>query len=859
MIVSGIESRMMTEVEDDAGAPAAASGGWARWISRALLVAWPLLLAMAVYYPAQLAGRPWPRPGGDAAFYGYQLMRAAECHGQWWRIAADDRLGHPYPTEFAKHPGLFEGLDLMLLATLTGGRPGPAALYHLAVLATLAFNGWIAAAIVLRLTGSPLWAAAASSLITLNQPVAARILGHLHLFKLGWILLAVWAFVAFLERPTRRRGLGLGVAAALLLQASFYLGFLLLLGLGAWYVRDLVGRGPRRGLVAGTIVAGAAFTVLAGVFCFPVWTSTSAIAGSGEFFHHDWSEAWTYGAELWKYAIPRGTAPALAYETGVRMKSLLVDEGWNFPGFAVLLAVMLASASRLRGAGVYGRLRPFVTAGLGLMAIWVVLSLSGGPSVLLFPLAQSFRCYGRAGLFVVAIGSVVAPVILCELIRSRARRSVRLAMTIVAMALMANDARLAARWFPGWGPDAEPPAWVDWLAHQPADVRLAAFPVSPMIPFEWWGRQTLQWMPMHGHRTLNGANFTLLEGDLRLLGGSFRRINPAGLRLIASLGYETMAFHRDYLAENPWIRSLAWLDRVEERGDWLIGRVNARLARLPETSLDELLDHGPDGREPREAPPNCWITGSWPVDRDVMVAGSEGALMAWTDGQGRPLDAPRPVLYQHVFGPSVAAYSARTPARPGDYRLVFYDRERRPRAALAYRVVPGLSAGQLSASMRTPDVSVHPITVGPGAADRSGSIALTLQNRSSHYLGAQVNREFLRVPNQAHPGLRSRWEKLDAGALVLRIAPAGSIANEADAERELMLPADLPPGGRLTVAVPADRWPSSWAGLPLRVEPTFARVGHREAAPGSADLTIAVDRPAAEIARPHATAEVRSR
>ena len=97
-----------------------------------------------------------------------------------------------------------------------------------------------------------------------------------------------------------------------------------------------------------------------------------------------------------------------------------MDEGWNFPGFTVILAVLIVSVSRLRGAGVYGRLRPFATVGLGLMAVWTVLSLSGGPAVLLFPLAPSFRCYGRAGLFVVALGSVLAPVILCELARSAA-------------------------------------------------------------------------------------------------------------------------------------------------------------------------------------------------------------------------------------------------------------------------------------------------------------------------------------------------------------------------------------------------------------------------------------------------------
>ena len=432
---------------------------------------------------------------------------------------------------------------------------------------------------------------------------------------------------------------------------------------------------------------------------------------------------------------------------------------------------------------------------------------------------------------------------------------------MAAMALVANDARLAARWFPGWGVADEPPAWVDWLERQPPDVRLAAFPLPRETPFDWWGRHTLEWLPMHGHTTLNGANFALLEGDLRLLGGTFQRINPAGLRLLVSLGYETLAFHRDYLAANPWIASLPWLDRLEERDGWLICRANARLARLPERSLDELLDRGPapDGRKPREVPPNCWITGSWPVDEDVMVAGSEGALMAWTDDRGRPLAPPRPSLYQHVFGPSVAAYSARTPSRPGDYRLVFFDRAA---PAPGHAGLPGRAGPRRRPAdrpVRAPDVTVHPITLGPGSADRSGPLALTLENRSSRYLIAQVNREFLRTANQAHPGLRSRWERLDAGAMVLRIAPAVAVAGDADAGRELPLPADLPPGGRLQVTVPADRWPSSWKGQAIRVEPTFARVGHREAAPGSADVAIAADRPTAEIARPSAARRRRPR
>ena len=128
----------------------------------------------------------------------------------------------------------------MLLAALTAGSSGTLGAYHLAVLLALLVNGWIAAWIVLRFTRSTLWAAMAVVLITLNQSVGVRILGHLHLIKFGWILLSVWAFVGFLERPTRRSGLFLGIVLALVLQSSFYFGYFMVLSLATWYLQQIL-------------------------------------------------------------------------------------------------------------------------------------------------------------------------------------------------------------------------------------------------------------------------------------------------------------------------------------------------------------------------------------------------------------------------------------------------------------------------------------------------------------------------------------------------------------------------------------------------------------------------------------------
>jgi hypothetical protein len=828
---------------------------WARISTWALLAVLPLVLAVAAYYPAQLRGKPFPRLEGDASLYAYQLMRAAECHGQWWHIVNDERLGYPYPSEFAKHPGLFEGVDLLLLAALTAGWTGIPAAYHLAVLFALVVNGWIAAWIVLRFTRSPLWAAMAVILITLNQSVAVRILGHIHLFKFSWILLSTLAFVYFLERPTRRSGLVLGIALALVLQSSFYFGYFMVLSLGAWYLKEIVAGRVKRGQFMPAGVAVLAFALLGGALCFPVVTGTSAIGGSGGYFHRDWAETWGYSSELWKYFVPKGSWVANSYWRDVRQRVVppLMDEGWNFPGYTVLLGVLVAGASRLRGGAIYGRLGPFVKVGLGLLVLWTILSLAGGPSVLLFAVAPSFRCYGRFGLLVVGVGSVLAPVVLCEWVRSRRRPLAGNVLTLLVLLLVASDGWHAAASFPGWSGQAAPPAWVEWLKGQPAHVRLAAFamPEPNGSSINWWGSPALSWLPWHGHSTLNGCDYALLEGDLRLLGGSYERINPAGLRFVASLGYDTLAFHRDYLAANSWIETLPWLDRVDEREEWQFFQANHDFARFPETSLEQVLARANlEEQLPTHVPQDCWITGSWPVAEDLFVAGSNWALLAWTDENGKIVTEPKRAFYQHIFGPSIPAYTIRSPKRPGRYRLVVLDRENRPRAAKRYEIVSDLTVSQPDFPARRPGVTVHSALFRPtkSRSDQSG-LALTLHNTSSHYIQSQVFREHLPDVSRTHPGLCSEWTGANAGAMVLRFAPEKNNGVESKLAREIFLAEDLPPGGRLNVVIPTDRLPYPWAKSPVQVVPSVAGVGGSEVSAERADLKLLIDQQSTEIAR----------
>jgi hypothetical protein len=823
-----------------------------------VLAALPVVLALAVYYRDQLAGAPLPRLQGDATLYGYQLMRAAECHGQWWRIAEDTRLGHPYPTQLAKHPGLYEGIDLMLLAWLTGGAFGATGTYHLAVLAALVLNGWVAAWIVMRLTRSVVWASAAVTLITLNQSVSARILGHLHLFKFSWSLIAVWAFVGFLGRPTWRRGLFLGITVALVLQGSFYLGYFTILGLGTWYLSEILRRRAPRGHRGAAVVAMIAFILVGGALIFPVWLGKSPIVATDTYFQRGWHETWVYSSELWKYLVPQGSGLAHRYFRDVRLRASdpLMDEGWNFPGYTVLVALMVTAVRHMRGVAIDAKVRPFVRAGLGLMAVWFLLSLFGGPGALLYFVAPSFRCYGRSGLLVVGLGSIVAPVVLSEWVCTRRSRLLRSALTLGVLGLVAYDARLAGGCFPGWEPESKPPAWVAWLRRQPRDVRLTAFAPPENQPFDWWGLRSVEWLPLHGHATLNGSEFALFEGDLRLLGASYEQMSPAGLQFVASLGYEAMAFHRDYLAKNSWIASHPWLERIARRDEWLICRASPRMPRLPQRSLDQVLGQDRNAPETREAPPSCWITGSWPLDQDVVVSGSEWALLAWSDVQGRLLSRPRPALYQHILGPGIPAYSMRTPAQPGSYHLMVLDRRLRPRAKIACRIIPSVPVAQPMFPARRPDLTVHPIVIQPAVSDgQVASVGLMLVNTSRYYAQSMVFREHIRGAAQTHPGLRSDWTKADAGALVLRIAPIGVDPAESTREREIPLPQDLPPGGRLKLVLRSDRLPSSWATLPLKVEPAFASVGELEVPAQTADLQIREEPHSADVAGSRPTIE----
>jgi hypothetical protein len=766
------------------------------WIVYLGLVMLPIVAGLAVYY-RHVGTDAWDwQLKGDQVFYGYQMARAAETGGRWWEIADDHRLGWPYQSSVAKHSGLFEGVDLLLLSSFTARLLDPAHNYHFLVLVVLAVNGWIAGWLVHRWTGSIFWAAVAMLLITWNEPTGLRLTGHLHLFKYGWMLLAVWAFARYLDAPASWRGLLLGLAVAWVLQGSFYTGYFLVLTLGTWWLGCLVtGRLDRRH-VAPTAVAALAFVLSAVALTFPVWTITRRLPLADQFAHHPWTHTWYFSSEPWQWLVSRSAPLAARYieETGAKDPGLY-SEGASFPGYTVLVGFAVYALGRLRGLRFSDRAggQRFLDVLMRQLALLVALSLTGGASFFLHDAFPSIRCYGRSGsLGLVGLGCVAAPVCLHALTRWCRFRLTRGVIVAAGVALVAYDGASVQRTF-SWLPNAPDttPAWVDWLAGQPAQVKLAAFGPTPQE--YWYG--TLAYALRHGHTTLNGCDFELLGADLNLLGAAYHRMNQEGLRFVASLGFETLAFHRSYLETHPWIRSLAWLERRAESGDWLIYGTNGRYQPMPALAPGELLARPTSPAVPAAVPAQSWITGQLDVEQTVVRTAPMRVELAWADAAGRLVSTPRIGLYQHVFGPDLPAYTIKTPVKGGAYQLLFLDERRRTLGAKPFVVSSRLLTSRLHFRARRPDFTVSGLLVR-GEFGRGDRLRIALENKTACYIQAQTLRDKALGSASTHPGMAVP----SLGSLVLQVTYQGD--PRTPDQLLMVLPRDLPAHGRLALEVP---------------------------------------------------------
>ncbi|SIN73645.1 hypothetical protein SAMN05444166_0537 [Singulisphaera sp. GP187] len=762
------------------------------------LGALPIILALAVYYLHAGPGSIAWQLRGDQVFYEYQMARMAEVSGQFWKIPNDPMLGWPYQSEVAKYPHLLEGFDLLLISTISARIFDGITNYHFLVLSVIAINGWIAGGLTFRLTRSSLWAAASIVLITLNGQVAGRMRGHLHLFKLGWFLLATWAFWRYLEAPSRRRGAALGLAVALVLQGSFYFGYFVALTFGLWWFGCLIaGRFDRRN-VAGTAAALAVFVPLAAALTLPALAVTKSYLLADVYARRPMKDTWLFSAELWQYFTPTTSIWARQYADALGVKPFgYYGEGWNYLGLAVLAGIAIYVIARLRGARLC-EAQGFLDLMMGQIALLVGLSLAGGPSFFLYQFVPSIRAYGRAGELALGLGCVAAPLIFHALANSVKPGLLRAAIVAAGLALVVSDG-----WHihsnVAWGDRTadKTPAWVDWLAKQPPQVRLAAF--SPIDNDYWFGMAGYRLR--HQHVTLNGCDWELLNGDLKLLGASYNEMNREGLKFITSLGYQTLAFHREYLEKHPWIGALPWLKREANLGDWQVFRTDAGTPRFPTDSLLRVLA-GQDRRPaPAVVPSKAWITGRLDLDRTVVVLRPRRVSLVWTKLDGTRVSDPCVGLYQHVFGPNIPAYTVETPAEAGAYELVFLDDRGERVASKPYVVSPTLQTSAQVFGAAPPDFLLNTVVLS-GPALATDQVRVALENKSPYYIQAHVTRNKELGSARVQPGIAPSEP---GSAFMLARAFQGEVAKDHIAS---LLPHDLPPGGRLEMdlQVPPSEW-----------------------------------------------------
>ena len=816
-------------------------------VAGALLVAiLPLVLVLGGYYRSVLLGglKNWPI-SGDGAFYAYQLARVGELHGQWWKLGQDEKVGAPYQPEFGKHPGVYEGVDLLLVSSLTSRWLDPVTNYHVIMMTVLVVNGWIAGWMVRRLTSSWFWAAVAVILVTWNYSTAFRLQGHTHLFKYGWTVLAVTAFSRYLDDPTGRRSVILGLAMALVLQGSFYLGSFLGLACGVWWLGCLVAGRLSWRHVRGAVPALVTFSAAALALTFPVWIGSRSRLLADSYQGHGRIDAWDLSAELWQYLVSPASRAGISFTTDFKNRYTLERgflEGWHYPGHVILLAVAIYLVFRLRNRPLRLSDPRLLDRFMGLTAILVLLSLAGGPSFFLVSGIGCFRAYGRAGLLALALWCVAAPVILngaCQMVRGGVPRFLAL---LVLLGITLYEGYQATSWFPSHT-RMEIPGWVDWLAQQPRQERMAAFPPARDRPV-WWCFDSLLFRVMHRHAALNGSDSLLLAADFKLLGATYERMNPTGLRFVASLGYTTLAFHQEYLSANSWIRSLPWLDRIDERGPWLFYRVKGSLEELPRMSVEQILASWRPREVPAEVPAGCWITERFELDREVVVGPTAPIRLVWADERDRWVGESIPALFQHVFGPDLPAFSVKTPNVAGVYRLLFLDQRRRVLQSRPYRVRGDVATilARITSSQADQLDAEQFVTLRTERGQGGGS--LVLENSSLFYLQANTSREQVYLKSvRAHAGTLNT----SAGSLVVKVGTASEDRRAPGHEITILLPCDVPPRTAIRLSLPQVLAGPTHDQDSLTLRPHFHRSGEVLVMPVPPDLQLArgraLDRP----------------
>ena len=181
-------------------------------LALAVLLTWPVVL-----FPTKLL---LGHPGNDTwnHVWGYWWVSEAFIQGEW--PAWTDLLSYP-------DGGTLYFIDTVqaLLVTPIYMLVGPAMAFNMVIIFGFALSAWGSWLLAYKLTGD----AVSSGITMVIYGASPHLLGQAYngiseTMCAGWLPIALWSFLHFLDRPTWRRAVGLGSAVAITMLTSWYYG-----------------------------------------------------------------------------------------------------------------------------------------------------------------------------------------------------------------------------------------------------------------------------------------------------------------------------------------------------------------------------------------------------------------------------------------------------------------------------------------------------------------------------------------------------------------------------------------------------------------------------------------------------------
>jgi len=537
-----------------------------------------LRAALALAYPALAVAATWPLAtdlGGllPLGTLGHSTVPLTMVWSLWWTA---DRLAEGFagywdaPILFPARSIYASSEPMALLGIVASplffvGLP-PVLSANLVLLAMLALNGWMAFGLLRRLGVGELAAALGGACVVV-LPYAHREIAVLHLVPLAGILGALWAGIAWSERPSTPRALVLGVAmAATYLTSAQYALYLALAGAPAfvWWIGRRHFR-PRAllGLAAGVMLCGGliAPVVRAQVEAARLYRMERPvqIAQAGSALPRDW---W---AATWPAVVP------IPLEQPPRR----IDRLGLHPGSVKLALALVGAFAGFRSRALRRRTAFVTTLLAGSLLVSMLPVLGGGvifePLRTLLPGLGEVRSFYRAGVFAQLAVVALAALGLDALLRraraaagSRPPRARWLRAAAVALGLLAvvdlwprQQRFAAAPSLEAWAP------WTRWIeSNVGPDQAILYLPMitrGRMDRFEaearWMFLQTA-----HGRPMANGFWGLMPRDSLRIASAAAQFPHPRAHRVLASVGV------RWVVLRPSWLDTLA--AATVDRGLW---------------------------------------------------------------------------------------------------------------------------------------------------------------------------------------------------------------------------------------------------------------------------------------------------